>query len=172
VDLCAIVRDEADLHSHAAQTSRSRVRNARLRRRGLGARRCTATRQVVGNLLSNAVKFTDAGSITLVLEVEGDTARVTVEDTGIGIERAHLGEIFEPFRRVEAAGAELRDGTDSVCRSCCDCSRRWAAISVSRASRDAAAGSGSRCRSPTAAWPVPGRLTRDEDTSDVVSRTN
>jgi PAS domain S-box-containing protein len=111
VDLGRILRDEAELHSHAA-----RARGLTLRTRGCegelhvraDARR---TRQVVGNLLSNAVKFTDAGTIELALEIEGDTARVTVEDTGIGIERAHLGEIFEPFRRIETPGAQLRDGT-------------------------------------------------------------
>jgi PAS domain S-box-containing protein len=111
VDVAGILRDEAELHRHAALargltfTLRGCDREVRVR---ADARR---TRQVVGNLLSNAVKFTDAGTIGLLLEIEGDAARVTVEDTGIGIERAHLGEIFEPFRRIETPGAPLRDGT-------------------------------------------------------------
>jgi PAS domain S-box-containing protein len=170
VDLCAIVRDEAELHSHAAQT------------RGLAfaMHGCTGevwvradarrTRQVVGNLLSNAVKFTDAGSITLLLEVEGETARVTVEDTGIGIERTHLGEIFEPFRRVEAAGAQLRDGTGlglSIVLRLLEAMGGHLGV-------ESEPGRGSRFwfTLPLAhsRVTVPARLTRDEHTSDVVSR--
>jgi PAS domain S-box-containing protein len=110
IDLCRIIRDEAELHARFA------------RERGLefGLHGCDQalhiradarrTRQVVANLLSNAVKFTDRGSVKLCVEVEGDNARVTVEDTGIGIDRADIGGIFEPFRRVEAPGAVLRDG--------------------------------------------------------------
>jgi PAS domain S-box-containing protein len=111
VDLAGILCDEAELHRHAAL-----ARGLTLAVRGCdGEVRVRAdarrSRQVVANLLSNAVKFTDSGTIELLLEIDGDAARVTVEDTGIGIERAHLGEIFEPFRRIETPGAQLRDGT-------------------------------------------------------------
>jgi PAS domain S-box-containing protein len=110
VDLCSIIRGEAELHSRFA------------RERGLGfeLRGCDGeirvradarrTRQVVANLLSNAVKFTDHGEVQLFVEVDGDNARVTVEDTGVGIDRAHIGEIFEPFKRIETPGSALRDG--------------------------------------------------------------
>jgi signal transduction histidine kinase len=56
------------------------------------------------------VKFTDHGEVQLFVEVDGDNARVTVEDTGVGIDRAHIGEIFEPFKRIETPGSALRDG--------------------------------------------------------------
>jgi PAS domain S-box-containing protein len=111
VDLAAVLRDEAELVRQAA-----RDRGLDFVVRGCeevawvraDARR---TRQVAANLLSNAIKFTDAGSVTLSLEREEHAVRVTVEDTGIGIARAHLGTIFEPFRRVESPEVAARDGT-------------------------------------------------------------
>ncbi|MCX6580227.1 MAG: ATP-binding protein [Candidatus Aminicenantes bacterium] len=61
-------------------------------------------RQVLLNLVGNAVKFTDSGYISLrakfCLTQEEDSAidfTITVEDTGIGIDKKKLEEIFEPF---------------------------------------------------------------------------
>jgi PAS domain S-box-containing protein len=67
--------------------------------------------QIVGNLLSNAVKFTDVGSVTLQLRTGAEGIEVTVEDTGVGIPAAALGEIFDPFVQVTRPGGKLRDGT-------------------------------------------------------------
>lgn len=58
--------------------------------------------QVLLNLLNNAVKFTESGSIRLSIDVEVDFPEsqqllVSIEDTGIGIRREQLGEIFESF---------------------------------------------------------------------------
>ena len=58
-------------------------------------------RTVALNLLSNAIKYTPTGgSINVALNVEGDTIRVDVTDTGFGIPTAHLEQIFEPYHRV------------------------------------------------------------------------
>ena len=60
-------------------------------------------RQILLNLLGNALKFTEAGGVTLTLELPagGDRVAVHVEDTGKGIPPARLREIFEPFTRVD-----------------------------------------------------------------------
>jgi signal transduction histidine kinase/CheY-like chemotaxis protein len=69
-------------------------------------------KQVVLNLLSNAVKFTpDGGSVDVAAEIEGDEARVTVRDTGIGIAEAEQARIFEAFQR---GGRQPRDGTEGT----------------------------------------------------------
>jgi signal transduction histidine kinase/CheY-like chemotaxis protein len=62
-------------------------------------------RQVLLNLLSNAVKFTDRGRVDLLVKVIAQTqeeARLLFEvrDTGIGIARDQLENIFKPFEQV------------------------------------------------------------------------
>jgi signal transduction histidine kinase len=58
--------------------------------------------QVLHNLLGNAVKFGRAGgTIRLALQAAGDTATITVSDDGLGIDRARLGELFEPFSQID-----------------------------------------------------------------------
>jgi signal transduction histidine kinase len=58
--------------------------------------------QVACNLLSNAVKFTpDGGHIEVRLKREGDEARLTVRDSGVGISTSFLPHVFERFRQGE-----------------------------------------------------------------------
>jgi signal transduction histidine kinase/CheY-like chemotaxis protein len=60
--------------------------------------------QVMGNLLSNAIKFTPkGGSIEVGLERVGAEAKITVRDTGIGIDAEALPEVFERFRQVDTS---------------------------------------------------------------------
>jgi len=58
--------------------------------------------QVLMNLLSNALKFTPPGG-TIVVRVErsGDDVLFSVTDTGIGIQEAHRGMVFERFLQVD-----------------------------------------------------------------------
>lgn len=58
--------------------------------------------QVFSNIISNAVKFTPAGgSIRIALTREGDSAKVVVTDTGVGISPEFLPHVFEMFRQQE-----------------------------------------------------------------------
>ncbi|MFT5110805.1 MAG: two-component system sensor histidine kinase TorS [Parasphingorhabdus sp.] len=74
-------------------------------------------RQVLTNLLNNAIKFTDKGQIELIIELLNDNAdnscdiRFTVSDTGVGIPKALLDNIFEPFTQVDASIARKQGGT-------------------------------------------------------------
>ncbi|WP_305794157.1 GAF domain-containing sensor histidine kinase [Myxococcus landrumensis] len=56
--------------------------------------------QVVTNLLSNALKYGAGQPVRLTVEAEGRTARLTVEDGGIGISAQDLPRIFERFERA------------------------------------------------------------------------
>lgn len=71
----------------------------------------TRLNQVVGNLLANAVKFTpEDGSIVLTLAREGDAAVLRVRDTGIGMDRALIGRVFDPFVQGERPGGRPMGG--------------------------------------------------------------
>lgn len=59
----------------------------------------TRLRQVALNLISNAVKFTARGAISLTVEDDGDQARVSVTDSGLGIPPDEQEAIFSEFRR-------------------------------------------------------------------------
>lgn len=69
-------------------------------------------RQVVYNLLSNATKFTpDGGEIFLDCAVQGPTATIRVQDTGIGIPAEHLEAIFQSFHQAHNRQEWIRPGT-------------------------------------------------------------
>lgn len=59
--------------------------------------------QVVMNLLNNAIKFTNSGRIVLGYTVIQDLLRVSVEDTGIGIEQQYHQAVFERFRQIDGS---------------------------------------------------------------------
>jgi signal transduction histidine kinase len=59
--------------------------------------------QALWNLLANAVKFTPAGgSVTVTAVDDDDEIRVSVADTGTGIDAAALPHIFERFRQADS----------------------------------------------------------------------
>ena len=60
------------------------------------------TVQVVANLIHNAAKYTtSSGRISIEVEDEGGTTVIRVRDSGIGVPRDRLADIFEPFVQLE-----------------------------------------------------------------------
>ncbi len=66
--------------------------------------------QIVANLLSNAIKFTDEGYIEIALERVDSHVRLTVRDTGVGIDPAVLPHIFERFKQADASNVRSHSG--------------------------------------------------------------
>jgi len=74
-------------------------------------------RQVVSNLLSNAIKFTEIGQVTLAVHAgphsqgkEG-MIRLEIHDSGIGIDAANLGLLFQPFQQLNRGTARKYGGS-------------------------------------------------------------
>jgi signal transduction histidine kinase len=65
--------------------------------------------QVVRNLVANAIKFTPVGGrVTVATALRNRGARLVVSDTGIGIPRNQLIEIFKPFRQADTSTRATR----------------------------------------------------------------
>ena len=73
-------------------------------------------RQILTNLISNALKFTERGGITVVVTRKGESRtqhelRFEVRDTGIGISKENLGNLFCAFAQADASTTRLYGGT-------------------------------------------------------------
>jgi PAS domain S-box-containing protein len=76
----------------------------------------TRLRQVLVNLLSNAVKFTDRGEVCLTASVlrrepEEVMLRFSVRDTGIGIPKEHMENLFKAFSQGDTSTTRKYGGT-------------------------------------------------------------
>jgi signal transduction histidine kinase len=68
--------------------------------------------QVVLNLLANAIKYTPAnGIIQMSAVAAGDDVLIRVRDTGRGIPREKLEQIFAPFVRIDTGYSRSTEGT-------------------------------------------------------------
>lgn len=68
-------------------------------------------RRVLLNLLGNATKFTERGEVLCRVLTQHAWLKIEVQDTGIGMPRQRLQEIFEPFRQLESGEARKHGGS-------------------------------------------------------------
>ena len=72
-------------------------------------------RQVLINLLTNAVKYTQEGKVVLRVEGERDGSQervyFSVKDTGSGIKKEHLEQLFAKYVRIEEKRNRNTEGT-------------------------------------------------------------
>ena len=73
-------------------------------------------RQILINLAGNAIKFTSEGSVTVMCEVVSTQKKsqkilIKVVDTGIGMEKSHLKNLFQKFNQEDASISRRYGGT-------------------------------------------------------------
>ncbi len=62
--------------------------------------------EIIQNLVSNAIRYTNSGEVALTLQKNGDKLSINVRDTGIGIAKEHLQEIFREFHQLKSPGTQ------------------------------------------------------------------
>lgn len=66
---------------------------------------------ILQNLIGNAVKFTDNGSVEISALLVDNKVHVSIKDTGIGIPKDQIPNIFEEFRQVDGTSSRRHEGT-------------------------------------------------------------
>ena len=111
-------------------------------------------RQILQNFVSNAIKFTQQGSVEIRVAVLAQdacvqTLRFDVLDTGIGMTKATVARLFEPFIQAESDTTRRFGGTGLGLAIC----RRLAELMGGEVRLDSEPGQGS-CASLTLSAPV------------------
>jgi len=109
-DLGQVVREMVATFEDVA--SRRGLRLERDARPGIRARvDRTKIDLALRNLLDNAIKYTDVGTVTVRIERTASAIRISVADTGRGIDAEHIPRLFERFYRVDRGRSRALGGT-------------------------------------------------------------
>lgn len=76
-------------------------------------------KQILANFLSNALRYTDRGLIRIFGELTPDQIRVSVQDSGVGIDPADQSRVFDEFATLENPQRTPGEGTGlglAICR--------------------------------------------------------
>ncbi|MEE9935466.1 MAG: PAS domain S-box protein [Deltaproteobacteria bacterium] len=68
-------------------------------------------RQILMNLVGNAVKFTEKGTVEIALLKAAGGFRMSVRDTGVGVEPSDMEKLFQAFSRIHIQGRPVVEGT-------------------------------------------------------------
>jgi Na+/proline symporter/signal transduction histidine kinase len=74
--------------------------------------------RILQNFLANAIRYTEHGGVLLGCRLRGDDLRVTVWDTGVGIEESESEAIFQEFHRLDYAQGLDEKGLGLGYRAC------------------------------------------------------
>jgi PAS domain S-box-containing protein len=67
--------------------------------------------QVLMNFLQNAIKFTLQGAITVTTSIDPQGVKVSIKDTGVGIQKKDIPKLFRKFGQLESAKLIAPGGT-------------------------------------------------------------
>lgn len=66
--------------------------------------------RILRNLISNAIKYAPSGTVLIGVRRGGETARIQVLDTGIGIGEDELERVFDEFHQLGNSARDRREG--------------------------------------------------------------
>lgn len=58
-------------------------------------------KQILLNLCANAIKFTEKGQVTLSISWQDNQLTFAIKDTGIGLSKEHLAQVFDMFTQAD-----------------------------------------------------------------------
>jgi len=125
IDLVALLEECTALFMGAAETKGIElIVCPPLQQRGSLLGDALRVRQIVMNLIGNAVKFTSQGEVAVkadvqLIEPERALVQISVADTGIGMDAATIGKIFEPFTQADESTTRRYGGSGlglAICR--------------------------------------------------------
>ena len=64
--------------------------------------------QVLFNLIGNAVKYTQSGEIVVSAQKSGKQVKISIRDTGKGIQEDKISTLFEPYRPEDPDSGEVK----------------------------------------------------------------
>ncbi|MFH1608792.1 MAG: ATP-binding protein [Patescibacteria group bacterium] len=70
-------------------------------------------RQIILNIIDNAIKYTDKGGITIRFNKTLSTEKISISDTGSGMEKEEIDNVFKMFTRA-TAGVKNNTGGSGV----------------------------------------------------------
>ena len=66
--------------------------------------------QILNNLIENALKYTSNGAVRIRIRANEETLRLTVDDSGVGIQADKIEEVWKEFRQAHAPDAPPPEG--------------------------------------------------------------
>ncbi len=75
--------------------------------------------QILLNLVNNAIKFTEIGTISIKCFPVSDYIKIQITDTGMGIEKEKIEQLFKPFMQIDTGLTRKHEGTGlglSICK--------------------------------------------------------
>lgn len=104
-DLYAKYRKEAKMHNLALDIDAPNNGNIKIPR--------MVIEEIMQNLIGNAIKYTKSGGVTVGAKIHSDTKEVEfyVRDTGIGISKGDISQVFQRFWRSEDYRTRETSGT-------------------------------------------------------------
>lgn len=112
VDMNLLLREQVAFFQEAALAKNIRLELSQLPELPSVLANRQNMEEVFSNLVSNAINYTpDNGRITVSAAAEENHLRFCVSDTGLGIERKYIEQIFERFFRVKDENTRFITGT-------------------------------------------------------------